>query len=132
MRSFKIHDGYVTVLFSDVAGGLCARTSGDFAEARYGVDGLALDLVKQAEQGVLTGFQVAGPDGVWHWAEAKILMAHKPLGRRHSVQEVAVSSPEVKHPVAVRYGWADNPVCNLYNSEGLPAWPFRTDLHSAH
>ena len=132
MRSFKIHDGYVTVLFSDVAGGLCARTSGDFAEARYGVDGLALDLVKQAEQGVLTGFQVAGPDGVWHWAEAKILMAHKPLGMRHSVQEVAVSSPEVKHPVAVRYGWADNPVCNLYNSEGLPAWPFRTDLHSAH
>ena len=43
-----------------------------------------------------------------------------------------MSSPEVKHPVAVRYGWADNPVCNLYNSEGLPAWPFRTDLHSAH
>ena len=30
-------------------------------------------------------------------------------------------------PVAVRYGWANNPVCNLYNKEGLPASPFRTD-----
>ena len=36
--------------------------------------------------------------------------------------------PKVKYPVAVRYTWEDNPVCNLYNSEGLPAWPFRTDL----
>jgi len=30
-------------------------------------------------------------------------------------------------PAAVRYAWADNPVCNLYNQEGLPASPFRTD-----
>jgi sialate O-acetylesterase len=30
-------------------------------------------------------------------------------------------------PVAVRYAWSINPVCNLFNSEGLPAWPFRTD-----
>jgi sialate O-acetylesterase len=33
----------------------------------------------------------------------------------------------VPNPVAVRYGWADNPACNLYNKEGLPASPFRTD-----
>jgi len=38
-----------------------------------------------------------------------------------------VSSPEVLYPVAVRYGWSDNPVCNLYNGAGLPASPFRTD-----
>jgi sialate O-acetylesterase len=38
-----------------------------------------------------------------------------------------VSSPEVKQPSAVRYAWADNPVCNLVNKAGLPASPFRTD-----
>ena len=40
---------------------------------------------------------------------------------------VVVSSDEVSEPAAVRYGWANNPVCNLYNKEGLPASPFRTD-----
>jgi len=38
-----------------------------------------------------------------------------------------VSTPEVEKPVAVRYGWADYPVVNLFNHEGLPASPFRTD-----
>ena len=41
--------------------------------------------------------------------------------------EVVVSSAEVPHPVAVRYGWEAPPVCNLYNKEELPASPFRTD-----
>jgi sialate O-acetylesterase len=38
-----------------------------------------------------------------------------------------VWSDEVAQPVAVRYGWADNPEVNLYNGAGLPASPFRTD-----
>jgi len=39
-----------------------------------------------------------------------------------------VSSAKVPDPVAVRYAWADNPLgCNLYNREGFPASPFRTD-----
>ena len=38
-----------------------------------------------------------------------------------------VSSPEVPQPVAVRYAWADNPVCNMYSTSGLPLTPFRTD-----
>ena len=71
-----------------------------------------------------TGFQIAGPDGVWHWAVAQIVPLKKPFGPQY----VIVSSQEVLNPVAVRYGWADNPVCNLYNSAGLPAWPFRTDF----
>ena len=62
---------------------------------------------------------------MWHWAEAEIVAVKKPHPR---TQEVIVFSPEVKDPVAVRYAWADNPVCNLYNSAGLPAWPFRTGL----
>ena len=90
--------------------------SGDFAKERYGKEGVDFELVKKAESGVLTGFQIAGADRVWHWADATI-----------SGDEVIVTSPDVPHPFAVRYGWGANPVCNLFNSEGLPAWPFRTD-----
>lgn len=71
-------------------------------------------LVAKGES--LTGFAVAGEDRQFVWADAII------KGRK-----VIVSSPEVPNPVAVRYGWADNPDCNLYNREGLPASPFRTD-----
>ncbi len=61
------------------------------------------------------GFALAGSDGVFHWADAKII----------TKKTVIVSSTEVAKPVAVRYAWADNPVCNLVNSAGLPASPFR-------
>ena len=64
----------------------------------------------------LTGFSIAGEDRTFHWAEAKI-----------DGKSVVVSSPEVAKPVAVRYAWADNPECNLYNKDGIPASPFRTD-----
>jgi sialate O-acetylesterase len=40
---------------------------------------------------------------------------------------VVLSSSRVPEPLHVRYAWADNPRCNLYNEEGLPAAPFRTD-----
>ena len=64
----------------------------------------------------LVGFAIAGADQKFYWADAEI------VGDR-----IVLSSPEVKNPVAVRYGWADNPVTSLYNREGLPAVPFRTD-----
>lgn len=64
----------------------------------------------------LKGFAIAGPDHKFHWADAVI-----------DGNTVVVSSPEVKHPVAVRYAWADNPACNLTNDTRLPAVPFRTD-----
>jgi sialate O-acetylesterase len=41
--------------------------------------------------------------------------------------EVVIYSDEVAEPVAARFTWADNPECNLKNSDGLPAVPFRTD-----
>lgn len=126
LLSYKLMDGAVELCFGDVAKGLCVKPSGPYAEARYGKAALDLDLVKKAESGTPTGFQVAGPDGVWHWAEALIV----PMKAPHRPQTVIVSSPDVPYPVAVRYGWADNPVCNLYNSAGLPMWPFRTDYFS--
>jgi sialate O-acetylesterase len=64
----------------------------------------------------LAGFAIAGKDKKFFWADARI-----------DGETVVVSSSQVAKPVAVRYGWADNPDCNLYNSAGLPASPFRTD-----
>jgi sialate O-acetylesterase len=64
----------------------------------------------------LTGFAIAGADRKFVWADAVI-----------EGTTVLVSSSTVSAPVAVRYAWADNPVCNLYNGENLPAIPFRTD-----
>ena len=64
----------------------------------------------------LKGFAIAGEDKKFVWADAKI-----------EGDKVVVSSPDVADPVAVRYAWADNPICNLYNKEDLPACPFRTD-----
>lgn len=64
----------------------------------------------------VNGFAIAGDDKQFHWATAVI-----------EGNEVVVYSDKVAKPVAVRYAWADNPVCNLVNSEGLPAVPFRTD-----
>jgi sialate O-acetylesterase len=64
----------------------------------------------------LTGFAICGPDKRFVWANAEI-----------QGDKVVVSSPEVTNPVAVRYGWADYPTGNLWNKNGLPAIPFRTD-----
>lgn len=69
-----------------------------------------------ARRGQLAGFVIAGADRVWHAAKAEI-----------KGESVEVFSPEVPHPVAVRYGWKDDPVSTLYNGAGLPASPFRTD-----
>ena len=63
------------------------------------------------------GFAICGEDKVWHWAKAKIVGTNK----------VEVTSERVASPVAVRYAWADNPVCNLYAANDLPVTPFRTD-----
>ncbi len=69
-----------------------------------------------AKGGKLAGFAIAGADHKFIWADAVI-----------DGKTVVVSSPEVSEPVAVRYAWDINPVCNLYNQAGLPAVPFRTD-----
>lgn len=69
-----------------------------------------------AKGGKLTGFAIAGADHKFVWANAVI-----------EDNTVIVSSPDVPKPVAVRYAWDINPVCNLYNNAGLPAVPFRTD-----
>jgi sialate O-acetylesterase len=69
-----------------------------------------------AKGGELKGFEVAGQNGKFSPAAARI-----------EGSTVVVSSGDVTAPVFVRYAWADNPECNLYNSAGLPASPFRSE-----
>jgi len=82
--------------------------------ARLGFDHVGGGLVAKGDE--LTGFAIAGEDKVFYAATAEI-----------KGNEVHVSHPKVETPVAVRYGWSFNPLCNLYNKENLPASPFRTD-----
>ena len=69
------------------------------------------------------GFAIAGADRQWKWADAKFVDPAAG-GKKDTVE---VSSKDVAEPVAVRYAWADNPVCNLFNEILLPVTPFRTD-----
>lgn len=68
------------------------------------------------EKNILKGFIMAGPDHCFHEAQAHI-----------EGNLVVVKSPDVEIPIAVRYGWADNPECTLFTTTGLPVSPFRTD-----
>ena len=63
------------------------------------------------------GFVMCGEDKRWQWAQAKLIGPDK----------IEVSAAGIVKPVAVRYAWADNPVCNVYSVQGLPLTPFRTD-----
>ncbi|NDV61267.1 sialate O-acetylesterase [Puniceicoccales bacterium CK1056] len=81
---------------------------------KFNTFGSALKLYDLNE---LKGFAICGEDRVWHWADARL------TGK----DTVEVSSEAVPEPVAVRYAWADNPVCNLISTDGLPVTPFRTD-----
>ena len=73
--------------------------------------------LKTKNNEILKGFTIAGADRKFYWANAVI-----------EGDEIIVNCPDVKYPVAVRYAWAQNPICNLYNGVELPASPFRTDF----
>jgi sialate O-acetylesterase len=78
---------------------------------------LGSGLVVKDKYGYAKGFEIAGNDHQFHWAKAYI-----------DGQKLIVFSEEVPDPVAVHYGWADDAMeANLFNKEGFPASPFRTD-----
>jgi sialate O-acetylesterase len=70
----------------------------------------------EAKGGTLTGFTMAGEDKKFYQATAEI-----------RDDKIIVTCDKVEKPVAVRFGWANYPVVNLWNKAGLPASPFRTD-----
>jgi len=95
------------------------------ASATAGADGkwsAKLEGLKASDQSVQV--TIAGEDHKFFWATATI---DQTAGAGRVADRVIVSSPDVKEPTAVRYGWANHPEVNLYNKEGLPASPFRTD-----
>lgn len=104
----------------DVAGSGPVHRSVTFgagrAVAEFDAVGGGLVVGPDGQGDVLEGFALAGPDRKWHWAQAVI-----------EADQVVVRSASVPDPVALRYAWADNPPAALYNQEGLPAVPFRTD-----
>ncbi len=73
--------------------------------------------LRTVDHAQMLGFIISGPDHQWHPAQAKL---------RDSTT-IEVWSDAVSEPAAVRYAWADNPVCNVYTKDGLPLTPFRTD-----
>lgn len=73
--------------------------------------------LRTVDVGDVLGFAICGEDHKWVWANAKIKAA----------DSIEVWNDAVAKPVAVRYAWANNPVCNVYSKVGLPVTPFRTD-----
>lgn len=102
---FTVEGGEIRVKFRETGAGL---TIGQTPWVAPGTT--------QLPQDHLIGFYVAGEDKKWFPAEARI-----------DGDAVVISSPQVPIPAAVRYAWANSPRANLYNKDGLPASPFRTD-----
>ena len=113
--AMKVEAGKIVLTFKHADGGLVAKP----VPATYLVKGQSQEtapLVRNRPGSQLEGFAICGADKQWAWADAKI-----------DGDRVIVWSEQVAAPVAVRYAWAENPTCNLYNGAGLPASPFRTD-----
>ncbi len=86
-------------------------------KVRISFSGIGTGLLVKDKYGYLKGFEVAGTDQKFYYAKATI-----------DGDIVIVSAEQVAKPVAVRFAWADNPEdANLFNKEGFPAIPFRTD-----
>ncbi|MBR0457872.1 MAG: hypothetical protein IJJ26_01420 [Victivallales bacterium] len=111
--SAKVENGQIRVKFKNVYGGLVAKE----LPATYNVETLknrTEPLVRNSPKSEVEGFAVAGKDGKFVWADAKIV----------SKDTVVVKSDKVPNPVKIRYAYQSNPTCNLYNDAGFPAAPF--------
>jgi sialate O-acetylesterase len=103
LKSWKAEGDKAVLTFDSVGQGLEAR-------------GVTLDQHKLTAD-ILLGFEIADKDHNFFRAKAEV----------RGIDTVVVSSTEVLEPAAVRYAWADFPLCNLYNKEGFATYPFRTD-----
>jgi len=113
--SLKIEGNKARIIYKKPTGSLVAKPVPPTHVANTAKN-VVQPLVRNSPQSELEGFAICGADKKWVWADAKI-----------EGETVVVWASSVSHPVAVRYGWADNPTVNLYNQGGLPAEPFRTD-----
>ena len=114
-ESMKIENGQIRLSFEKTADGLVANPLPSIYVVSS-LTGKKAPLLRNSPKSKFEGFAICGVDRKWVWADARI-----------EGNKVVVWSAQVDAPVAVRYGWADNPTCNLYNTAGFPASPFRTD-----
>lgn len=104
-KAMKVENGKIRIAFDHIGTGLMIGI-------KNGMEPTVIDPAAKLKR-----FAIASEDKKWHWADAVI-----------DGKTVVVSSPSVPKPVAVRYAYAKNPEgCNLYNKEGLPTSPFKTD-----
>lgn len=108
-ESVRFEGGKAILSFRQGSGTLCAAPAETPALHHHHAPVVKAD-------GTLGGFTICGSDHKYHWAKARI-----------ENNEVIVWSDEVSNPVAVRYGWDDDPIVSLYNTEGLPAASFCTE-----
>ena len=114
-ENMEIQNGRIRMTFSNVNTGL--KTG---RVAMNNQKGLAPGTDPQAfvvEADKLSGFTICGSDQKFVYADARVI----------NTNSVEVWSDTIENPVAVRYGWTNFPLCNLVNSEDIPASPFRTD-----
>ncbi|EDM27071.1 sialic acid-specific 9-O-acetylesterase [Lentisphaera araneosa HTCC2155] len=102
-KSWEVLGGKALVKFDSVGTGLTSKT--------LNLDG------HEVPKETLLGFEIVDESGVFYPANAVV----------DDNNSVVLSHPTVKKPIAVRYGWAPFPLCNLYNKENFAAYPFRTD-----
>ena len=115
-QTITVEGDKICVHFKNTQGGLMAR----HLPATYIPTTTQMDvtrpLVRHSPDSEVEGFAICGEDRKWVWANASI-----------KGSDVIVSAAGVSKPIAVRYAWASNPICNLYNGADLPAGPFRSD-----
>ena len=112
-KSVKFEGNKAILSFDHVGGGLIAK---ELAPTLENAGKFAWRVNENSKGAPLIGFTVCGKDQRFQPARAEI-----------AGDTIVVTSEAVDVATAVRYGWADHPLCNLFNREGLPASPFRTD-----
>jgi sialate O-acetylesterase len=115
VESWRFEGGKAEITFRHAEGGLEARPLAETHLVSSTFKKTA-PLLRNSPASQLEGFQIRGADTEWFWADARI-----------DGDKVIVWCDKVSAPTAVRYGWADNPIVNLFNRKGLPSAPFRTD-----
>ena len=118
VKEVQIDGVEVTITFNNVAAGLETRAVDSQPDAEEIAAGFPPVSISASELG---GFALCGSDRVFYWSRTAEII---------SSNQVRISNAiDVPDPVAVRYAWQSYPRCNLFNSAGLPAEPFRTDTY---
>jgi sialate O-acetylesterase len=118
LENAKFEGNKVVLTFAHAAGGLVAKELVPTSERKdkSGQVRAAWRVKEGSTSAAPTGFTVCGKDSTFHPAKAEIMGS-----------TIVLTCEAVPEPIAVRFGWANHPLCNVFNQAGLPASPFRTD-----